>query len=320
MAKMSRQELAELIQSIEEGGGDATDLKALLAEVDSDERTSAGRKTNVSSSPGGLRATRDEEMTTQEYLEQKVGDLFDEGITSEVLEMLFEMDRDHRLPELKKMCVEAGLSSSGDKKVLAAKLLAYQRRTEMEHKPELVPDNQVEADNQVEMSNEWEADPGEVLVIPQIYFDPIQYEAVVFGRFDFAIQCVKYYPTERGTWTFDGALMDTSTHDSLGNITKQKMSYYPAMSLTNAAFIIIPKPKPLDNPEEYRKRLQFKVVVIGKREWTFRCADYKWTEEGMWEFGGVLRDTSGRVPKNDVTLKLVNAAFMVLPAPEGEED
>ena len=182
----------------------------------------------------------------------------------------------------------------------------------MENKQKLVPDNQLE------MSNEWKADPGEVLVIPKMYFDPIQYEVVVFGMFDFTIQCVKYYPTEKGTWTFDGAIMDTSTHDSLGNITEQKRSYYPAMSLTNAAFIIIPKPKPLDNPEEYRKHLQWKIVVIGNREWTFRCADYKRTKE-MWEFEGVLRDTSGRVPENDVTLKMVNTAFTVLPAPEGDE-
>ena len=189
----------------------------------------------------------------------------------------------------------------------------------MEYKKELEADNQVEADNQLEMSKEWKAYPGEVLVIPKIYFDPIQYEVVVFGRFDFAFQCVNYYQTEKETWTFDGALMDTSTHDSLGNVTEQKRSYYPAMSLTNAAFIIIPKPKPLDNPEEYRKRLQFKVVVIGKREWTFRCANYKRTKGEMWEFEGVLRDTSGRVPQDDVTLKLVNAAFIVLPAPEGEE-
>ena len=317
MPKMSRQELAELIESVEGSGGDATDLRGLLAEVDSDiQKRGAGGRLRNAAPHRGLQFTRDEEMTPLERLEHKVGDLFPEGIAS-VLATLCEMDRDHNLPELRKMCVEAGLSSSGEKKVLAAKLLAHRRRTDMEYK-KLEEDNQVESDNRLEMPAEWKAAPGEVLVPPLEYSKNIQYEVVVFGRFDFTIQCAKYYPTEKGTWTFDGALMDTSTHDSMGNVTEQKMSYYPAMSLTNAAFLVIPKPKPLDNPEEYRQRLQWEIIVIGKREWTLRCADYRLTKDGVWEFEGVLRDTSGRVPKNDVTLKLVNAAFMVLPAPEGE--
>ena len=129
MSRMSKQELIEWIQSTEEGGGDTTGLKALLAEVESDERKrSAGRPRGVVPPRGGLQASRDEEMTTQEYLEYKVGYLFPEGITGEVLETLFEMDRDHSLKELKRMCVEAGLSANGDKKTLAAKLLAYRRK------------------------------------------------------------------------------------------------------------------------------------------------------------------------------------------------
>jgi len=132
MSRMSKPELVELIQSIEEEGGDTAylaGLKALLTEVESDERKrSASRPRGVVPPRGGLQASRDEEMTTQEYLEYKVGYLFPEGITGEVLETLFEMDRDHNLKELKKMCAEEGLSTSGQKKILAAKLLSKLKR------------------------------------------------------------------------------------------------------------------------------------------------------------------------------------------------
>ncbi len=124
MTRMSRQELVELIKSVEEGGGDATPLKALLAEVDSAERTSAGRKTNVPS-PGGLRATRDEEMTMQERLNHEVGDLYLGGISDEHLAKIIDMDRNHNQKELQAMCIEAGLSPCGQKKKLAAKLIAH---------------------------------------------------------------------------------------------------------------------------------------------------------------------------------------------------
>jgi hypothetical protein len=209
------------------------------------------------------------------------------------------------------MCVEAGLSASGQKKIMAAKLLARQRRTELDKQVET--DNRLGSDN-LEMPNQWEADPSEVMVIPNKYFEPLQYEVVVFGRREFTFQCVKFYPTEKETWTFDWVMMDTSTNDREGNITRQKMSYYPAMSLVNAAFMILPNPKGLS--EEYGKRLLFKVIVFGKRETSFRCADYKRTKDGVWEFEGAVRDTSGRGPQ--ITIRLVNAAFMVTPAPEGE--
>jgi hypothetical protein len=309
---MNKQELIELIRSTEEGGGDTTGLKALLAEVESDERKrSAGGRPHSAAPPLSLQS-REEEMTTQEYLEYKVGHLFPEGITGEVLEKLFEMDRDHSLKELKRMCVEAGLSASGQKKIMAAKLLARQRRMIVENK-QVETDNRLESDN-LEMPNQWEADPSEVMVIPDKYFEPLQYEVVVFGRREFTFQCVKFYPTEKETWTFDWVMMDTSTNDREHNITRQKMSYYPAMSLVNAAFMILPNPKGLS--KEYGKRLLFKVTVFGKRETSFRCADYNQDEVGMWTFEGAVRDTSGRGPQ--ITIRLVNAAFMVTPAPEGE--
>ncbi|MBU1067360.1 hypothetical protein KKE60_06205 [Patescibacteria group bacterium] len=137
MARMSRQELAELIESVEEGGGDASPLKALLAEVDSDmQKRGLDRRLRKTAPHRGLRSTGDEEMTTQERLEYKVGDLFPDGITDDVLETLYEMDRDHGLKELKRMCVKVGISPNGDKKTLAAKLLAYSNLNPGEKKEE----------------------------------------------------------------------------------------------------------------------------------------------------------------------------------------
>ncbi|KKL53591.1 hypothetical protein LCGC14_2273890 [marine sediment metagenome] len=54
----------------------------------------------------------------------EVGKLFPGGITGQVLADVIEMDRNYTLAELKKMAVEAGLSPSGHKKELAARLLA----------------------------------------------------------------------------------------------------------------------------------------------------------------------------------------------------
>ncbi|MBA7592329.1 hypothetical protein ES708_34509 [subsurface metagenome] len=65
-----------------------------------------------------------EEPTVQEYLEAEVGELFPGGITGEIFEKCKEMDYKYTLPELRNMCREAGLSPSGEKKELAAKLIA----------------------------------------------------------------------------------------------------------------------------------------------------------------------------------------------------
>ncbi|MBA7676822.1 hypothetical protein ES703_85067 [subsurface metagenome] len=53
-----------------------------------------------------------------------MGELFPGGITGKVLADIIEFDRNHTLAELREMCREAGLSPSGEKKELAAKLIA----------------------------------------------------------------------------------------------------------------------------------------------------------------------------------------------------
>ena len=117
MAKMSRQELVELIESVEEGGGDATDLKALLAEVDSDLR-----KRNTSGRTRRDSRFREEEETMEERLTRRVGDLFPNGIP---YQEILDCDRRFLQKELVAQCRKAGISVSGDKYELAAKLIAY---------------------------------------------------------------------------------------------------------------------------------------------------------------------------------------------------
>ena len=117
--RLSKKELQELIGKIERGE-DAVELKKLLAGIEEEEPPRKPARPRVPP----LRA-RVEEPTTQERLEAEIGYLFPEGIiTGEILAECIEMDGKYTLAELKKMCVEAGLSPSGHKKELAAKLIA----------------------------------------------------------------------------------------------------------------------------------------------------------------------------------------------------
>ena len=120
IVKLSRKELLELIETTEAAGGDTTELKHLLAEVEEEERPQAPeRRREV---PLGARV---EEMTAQERLEFEVGYLFPAGVTDDVMKKLMEYDWNYSLKQLRDMCVEAGLSPSGHKKLLAAKLIAH---------------------------------------------------------------------------------------------------------------------------------------------------------------------------------------------------
>ena len=119
IVRLSKQGLADLIDNIKASGGDATELDNLMAEVNEDEN--ARRPVRRMGNPLRIMV---EEPTTEERLEAKVGELFPGGITGKVLAEVIEFDRDHTLAEIKEMCVEAGLSPSGSKKELAAKLIA----------------------------------------------------------------------------------------------------------------------------------------------------------------------------------------------------
>lgn len=87
-------------------------------------------------------------------------------------------------------------------------------------------------------------------------------------------------------------------------------------------------------PAIYISRLRFEIVVFtAKKDFTFRCAEYEFIKGAAWRFGNVIIDTSKLNPRGEVELHrltyhpeitLVNAAFMVMPAPEepipGEAD
>jgi len=117
--KLNKSGLNDLINNIKEQGGDATELENLMGEINEDEKNHRP----VRSREASVRVLV-EEPTTEERLEAEVGELFPGGLTGGVLAEVIEFDRNHTLAELKKMCVEAGLSPSGHKKELAAKLIA----------------------------------------------------------------------------------------------------------------------------------------------------------------------------------------------------
>ena len=117
--RLSKQGLNDLINNIKDNGGNPGELEDLLSETIENERSPRPVKPR----PRTMRVEV-EEPTTEERLEAKVGELFPEGITETVLAEVIDFDRNHTLAEIKKMCVEAGLSSSGSKKEMAAKLIA----------------------------------------------------------------------------------------------------------------------------------------------------------------------------------------------------
>ncbi|MBA7644864.1 hypothetical protein ES703_52611 [subsurface metagenome] len=79
-------------------------------------------------------------------------------------------------------------------------------------------------------------------------------------------------------------------------------------------------------PEVYITQLKYEIVVFTqKKDFTFRCSDYKQVPSGAWRFANVIIDTSKLNAKGEVELKrvtyhpeivLVNATFMVMPAVE----
>ena len=119
VVKLNKRGLAELIDNVKANGGDTMELDKLMSEVNEDE--AARRPVKRMGNPIRIVV---EEPTTEEFLEAEVGELFPEGITGKVLAECIEMDGKYTLAELREMCREAGLSPSGEKKKLAAKLIA----------------------------------------------------------------------------------------------------------------------------------------------------------------------------------------------------
>jgi len=114
--RLNVQQLKDLINGIEANGGDATVLRRELETLEGE----------ANRAPQKRRGSRveEEEPTVEEHLNNRVGDLFPDGIHGELLTRLIDLDRNYNLKELKAMCVEAGVSAGGDKKELAAKLVS----------------------------------------------------------------------------------------------------------------------------------------------------------------------------------------------------
>ena len=119
IVRLSKRELDELIESVEAAGGDTTEFKKLRAEFTEIQPQKPARRQAISV------VSREEELT-EERLNREAGDLFSGGVSGDILAMCIEYDRKYSLQELRTMCVEAGLSPSGHKKLLAAKLIASQ--------------------------------------------------------------------------------------------------------------------------------------------------------------------------------------------------
>ena len=127
IVRLSTKELDELIEETEAAGNDTTELRGLLAEVEK-------RRWQPARPPRGVELRA--EMTTEERLSAEAGYLFLGGFSADILRMCIEYDAKYSLRELRTMCVEAGLSPSGHKKLLAAKLIAHQWEAEGKEKAE----------------------------------------------------------------------------------------------------------------------------------------------------------------------------------------
>ena len=77
-----------------------------------------------------------EEESTEERLNREADELFLGGVSADILALCIEYDRKYSMRELRTMCVEAGLSPSGHKKLLAAKLIAHRWEAEGKEKAE----------------------------------------------------------------------------------------------------------------------------------------------------------------------------------------
>ena len=124
IVRLSTKELDELIESVEAQGGDTTEFKKLRAEFVETQPQKPTRRRLISVVPR-------EEETTEERLNREAGDLFPSGFSADILALCIEYDRKYSLKELRTMCLEAGISPSGHKKLLAAKLIAHQWDSEV---------------------------------------------------------------------------------------------------------------------------------------------------------------------------------------------
>ena len=115
--RLNRKQFIELIEDTEAGGGDASELRRELEALEPEVKRPTRRNSRV----------EEEEETTEERLNRRVGDLFPDGIP---YGKVIDYDRGHTKNELMEQCRKAGLSISGDKKELAAKIIYIEEEGE----------------------------------------------------------------------------------------------------------------------------------------------------------------------------------------------
>jgi len=267
MARLSKKELIELIEEAEAAGNDATELRELLRQVSGEEKPRQ---------PARQRGSRleEEEESVEDRLNRKVGHLFQDGIHGELLSRIIEMDGEHSQQELRQICLENGLGASGDKKEMAAKLIAHKVDTEAKGQKQGVygvcqrlelchtvrASSKKEADPRLDSEEgfmndkldlskqkEWEGKPGEV-TIPEAYLKELCHEIVVFtrkerGGSDFTFRCKEYHQSPDGEWQFIGVIIDTSKLNANGDVTLARFTYHPKVVLVNIGFMVVPAPE-----------------------------------------------------------------------------
>lgn len=227
--RLNRQELVKLINSIGAAGKDAIELRHELETLEPEAKRV----------PQTRRASRveEEEETMEERLTRRVGDLFPNGIP---FEKLMDYDYHFTLNELRERCRKAGVGIGGDKKELAAKLVAkggIEELVEKEEREDLVD---------LSKQTEWSGKPSE-LAIPEAYLKDLRYEIIVFARkerggSDFTFQCREYEQTSAGQWRFGGVIIDTSIKNVKGEVELARLTYHPEVMLVNLGFMVIPAP------------------------------------------------------------------------------
>lgn len=230
---LNRKQLVELIESMEAKGNDATALRQELAELGPEDTPGPSRRGPKN---------EDKEETTEERLIRRVGYLFPSGIP---YKEIFDYDYRFRKEELIEQCRKAGLGVSGDKKEMAAKLIAKGGYDEGEEVMSM--EEKVDLGKQ----REWEGKPGEV-TIPEAYLKGLCHEIVVFtrkerGGSDFVFRCKEYQEGSGSyrsvAWKFSGVVIDTSKLNAQGEVTLARVTYHPEVVLVNIGFMVVQAPE-----------------------------------------------------------------------------
>ena len=210
--EVTKEQLIEIIKGIEARGENASELRRQLEALSAPTESMA----RVTRALLSVERVVKRELTTEERLQSY-------GIPSELHKSVIEMDEKYSLEELRALCREKGLATTGDKKKLASSLMR-KRRKQME-------------------SKEWTAKAGDQLRMPEQYLKGLKYEILVLSsKKVFTFRCVSYDLTGQTT-IFHHVIIDTSMRNARGDITLHRVSYHEQIILANVGFMAIPVPE-----------------------------------------------------------------------------